>query len=502
MARGVEIEWTSKDEQLVRTLQRTEQGMESLMRKMDKVEGASRKAAATTETGFEKATKKITGMATALIGGGSLLTAIDMIKRANEELIRSADEAAKKQEDLFKAFRGQAGLSAIEGEEARRWILANAEKNAVSSEVAKAAAGGLVSAGFSTKDSTVGGLNVLLRARSAYIQAGKDPGEAEKLAKDLAAYMTSQGMAKTPENMEKLMQDAFALRAGAFELSDFAELGKHGSVFAGKLSQQEQLAAFGTLRDARPPAEAGTAFRNIVSRLTTASVGRTSRRALEKIGLSPTDVDLVGENFDTAMGRIDAGLETLPEAERAGVLKLLFEEAAVAPAQDLMRERRGAYANYQKLMADAAGDYNTSANVMQGGPNAAAARLAVRKERLAADRSVRDDVFTQYLDEQLALHPDGSPVRRTMAGAGYWTARKFGASQEQAADLAYGDMSDTVRMLGGRVFSSLTEGPHINMVEAARRQRAIDEGQAIRVEVVNPDGGPAVNQNAVRGFGR
>src|SRR5690606_16577749 len=172
-----------------------------------------------------------------------------------------------------------------------------------------------------------------------YIQAGKDPGEAEKLAKDLAAYMTSQGMAKTPENMEKLMQDAFALRAGAFELSDLAELGKHGSVFAGKLSQQEQLAAFGTLVDSRPSAEAGTSLRNIVSRLSTASVGRTSKRALDKIGLSPTDVDLVGENFDAAMGRIAAGLETIPEAERAGVLKLLFEEAAVAPAQDLMRER-------------------------------------------------------------------------------------------------------------------------------------------------------------------
>lgn len=483
MAKKVEIEWTSKDEAIVRTLQRTEQGMESLMRKVDKVESASRKAAATTETGFDKATKKIAGMASALIGGGSLLTAVDMVRRANEEMIRQADEAAKKYDELFRKFNVAAGLSAAQGAEAQRWISLNAEKNAVPVETAQAGALGLIGAGFSVKDAQGSALNVLLQTQAAMNDAGKAPVASEQLAKQAAAYFTSQGMESNAANLQKLMEDSFALRAGAFELSDLAEMGKYGATFRGKLSQQEQLAAFGSLRDAMPAAEAGTAMRNMVLKLTAG--GRTTEEALKKMRLKTTDTDLIGENFGTALDRIAGGLASLPEEEREPILKKMFEEAGVSAAKIMINERGGKYADYQAGMRTSAVGFRGAAEYAQSGPNAALLRTQIRVERRAAEASQRDDLFQAQLDEQISLNPESSPVVRMGSRAAYNTARGFGASQEAAARFGYGDLT------GGS-----------DMVGDARRQQARDERRPVQVEVINQQGAPAVNQNAARGFGR
>ena len=56
----VEIEFSAKDEQVARVLQKTERGMDQIARKLDKVEAASKKAAQATTTGFENATATLT----------------------------------------------------------------------------------------------------------------------------------------------------------------------------------------------------------------------------------------------------------------------------------------------------------------------------------------------------------------------------------------------------------------------------------------------------------
>lgn len=69
------IEWVSKDEALVRTLQKTERGMEAIARKMDKVEASSRQAARATISGFEAANTKVAGFVSAFIGVGAVMAA-------------------------------------------------------------------------------------------------------------------------------------------------------------------------------------------------------------------------------------------------------------------------------------------------------------------------------------------------------------------------------------------------------------------------------------------
>jgi hypothetical protein len=56
--------------------------------------------------------------------------------------------------------------------------------------------------------------------------------------------------------------------------------------------------------------------------------------------LKPTDIDMVGEDVYTALKRLRTGIESLPEAERFGAAKKLFEERGMAPFMTMMQKGR------------------------------------------------------------------------------------------------------------------------------------------------------------------
>lgn len=490
-----EFKWTTDHSAVLRGYEEITRSQQLMARKLEEIGKKSEQSAKVSETGWSRVGKAMMSTAQSIVGGGGLLTVYHMLSEANREAMREADEVAKRYDEVFRKFRVQAGLNEIQGERAKQRILDVGTRNAVSAEVAEAGAAGLVGAGFSTEAATGPALNVLLRTQAAMNAAGKSPADSERLAKDAAAYLTSQGMESTPANLQKAMNNAFALRAGAFELSDFSEMGKHGAVFAGKLSQEEQLAAFGTLVDAMPSAEAGTALRNVVSRLSTAKVGRTSQEALKKLGLKPGDVDLVGENFGTVLDRLQGGLQGVPEADRDDYLRMLFEEAGVAPAQILLNERGGKYQKYQAGMAGAAGEFERAANIAQSGPAAAAMRQKLRREQMAQDAAEFEAAFANELDIQ-AMGAGESPFNRRVYSGVYNAARGIGVPQDTAAEFAYGP--------------GLFEGQNrTNLVDYARNQVRVDQaarganGAPIKVEVVNqPADPPRVKDVPSQGLGR
>lgn len=426
------IDWTSNDAQLLRTFQKAERGFDDVARRLDRIEKKSDQTSRATVGGFDKITGAVKNTAMALIGGGSLMTAIDMVRDANRKMMEEAAQAAAQFDELFRGFRVQAGLNALEADKAKQAILGISRANAVGADIGTGGARGLVGAGFSVADSTGAALNVLLRARAATNATGGNADDLEGIATGVAAYLTSQQMEKTPANLQKVLQSGFALRqTGAFELGDLTEMGKYGAVFQGKMTPEEQFATFGTLVDAMPAAEAGTAMRNIVSRLSTSHYGRTSPQALAEIGLKPDDVDLTGESLMEAMTKIESGLQTIPEEKRDGILKLLFEEAAVPAANILMRNRTGRYQEYLGSIRNIGPEYAQSIQAAQSGRGAASARLGVDAEVAKAANDAADDLVIA------SLRAEGRKEGRSATGLDlaesiYSTARYFGASQETA----------------------------------------------------------------------
>jgi hypothetical protein len=428
------IEWSSKDAQVLRSMQAIERGMQNLAREQDKLRRATERASQDGLAGFEKWAGGIRNVAGAIIGAGGIVAAFNMAREAQQKALQEAEEAGKKYDEIIRKIRVQAGLTQAQGQQAQARVQAAAVRNAVDPSIAGAAAQGLIGAGFGVQDATGPALDVLLRTQAAYNAAGKSPVASEQLAKQAAAYLTSQSQPMTAANMQRIFEQGFALRAGAFELSDFGELAKQGGALQGKLTQQEQLAAFGTLVDVYGSAEAGTNLRNIVSRLSTSRVGRTSPAALKELGLKPEDVDLVGENFGTVLDRLAAGVARTPEEKRAGALKQLFEEAGVAPAMTLINERMGKYSAYQRGMGASATEFAAGATTGQAGRNAAEIRMQASIEGRRAAKDAGDDLVLKAMaDDDLARGVSGAGS--AMGQWAYWAARGVGLSQETSLGL-------------------------------------------------------------------
>src|SRR5688500_6489104 len=113
------IDWTSNDAQLMRTFAKVERGFDDIARRMQRVEQASQRTTTTMAGGFERLAGSIGKTAMALIGGGSLLTAVDMVLDANRKMLEEAQAAGKEFDRVFRDFRVQAGLNAVESDQAQ-----------------------------------------------------------------------------------------------------------------------------------------------------------------------------------------------------------------------------------------------------------------------------------------------------------------------------------------------------------------------------------------------
>lgn len=430
MAAKAEIDWTSDDAAVIRSHEKIARTMDATAAKLERLDQRSKTTTADASTGFDKLTTSIGQAGMALIGGGSLLTAINMVSDANRKMLEEAQEVGKVYDETFRKFRVQAGLNALEAEGAKEKILAVAEKSAVDERVAGAAATQLVSSGFSVEEATGGSLREFLRIQAATNAAGKGEASSTELAKAMASYLESQGMAKTEPNLAKIGRGTQRLFKGTnVQLADFSELAKQGAALAPYMSVEEQLASFSTLVDVMPGAESATGLRNIVSRLSTAGASSQKVGALKKLGLAPTDVDLVGETLTEALGRMRGGVQGLPEHQRAGVLKTLFEEAGV-PVFQTLANRAGDIPGRIEMQRDVKG-FMQDVAIAESGRNAMATRLEAVLNRQKAREDEADDLVLKAIEAEARSRGVG-PTGRMLVQTGYETLRGLSIPQEQA----------------------------------------------------------------------
>lgn len=86
-----EIQWSSDDAAVVRTMQKMERNLDTLARKMDNVEKSSKKAADATSTGMEAAGVKVRDFVTGFAGVGTVMSAA----LASAQLLKAEWEAFK-----------------------------------------------------------------------------------------------------------------------------------------------------------------------------------------------------------------------------------------------------------------------------------------------------------------------------------------------------------------------------------------------------------------------
>lgn len=262
---------------------------------------------------------------TALVGGYSLVTgAVREFISANVDLEKKAEEISDRYDVMFRRFQAMAGMKLLEGDAAKARIKQIAVDRALESvDQAESGATGLTSAGFSGQDASGFALNALLKTVSAQQLVGKrvDPGT---IAASSAQYLASQDKELTGQNLLGLSVAIQSLKDTPIVIEDLKYLAKQGkSLSKAGLTEEEQLASFAVLRKSFDPSEAGVGLRNISLHMATASGAKDKVAALGEIGLKPEDIDMVGESFTTALGKLNAAINTAPEKDRNRLRKVL-----------------------------------------------------------------------------------------------------------------------------------------------------------------------------------
>lgn len=106
-ANTAEITWVSKDEALVRTLEKTERGFDQLLRKMDRVEKASVQAGQSVGREFDAATATLKNFAMGMAGVGGLVAGIQIAART---LKQEYDQMVQRQKAALEANQSLADV--------------------------------------------------------------------------------------------------------------------------------------------------------------------------------------------------------------------------------------------------------------------------------------------------------------------------------------------------------------------------------------------------------
>lgn len=312
---------------------------------------------------------------TAQAAYGALRGAIQGVIEHQRQMLDQAAEVGRRFDDNLRKWQVLSGQNELQSAESQRGILNVARRVGSTSEEAQLAANQLVSAGFSPADAAGGALESVLMTQRA--TGGEAP--TDQLARGMASFLASQGLDKNTQNMQMLSVGLTGIaNATQIKLSQFPDFAKEAATFKGKLSIPEQLAAGAALQEVgMGGSEAATSLRSLVVRGGTADTDK-KQAALARMGLKKEDIDFIGENLDTVLGRLDTGLASVKETDRETILKTLFEEQAIAPIKQLIQDR-AKIQNLQGEFANVAG-FNAAVERGTGGVIAAENRLKIAGE--------------------------------------------------------------------------------------------------------------------------
>jgi hypothetical protein len=171
------------------------------------------------------------------------------------------------------------------------------------------------------------------------IQASNFTGGPEPLVAAFAEALNAYGLERTNENLQAIGVAAQGLfKQTDFQLTELADFAKNAAVFkSANLDMSQSMAAFTALREVLPAAESGTGLRNFVNILQGANATKESRETLGRLGITPDQVDFVGENLQQVIQTLKTATAQMPEQDANVAMIKLFGRENVSTAKLLMQ---------------------------------------------------------------------------------------------------------------------------------------------------------------------
>lgn len=262
------------------------------------------------------------------------------IKRQFDELRemqRRADESAVTVEQAKARFRVQTMTEPLSDEQRadiEEGIVAQGVQYGYSPQRSIEAARELYSQGV-TVDQLTGALDAVFQ-----FARGQD----RELSTDLVKSLVTQTRANDPAMLASSFKEAAQSFFGAFlkeplqpqDLEAFARA--NVGLAAAGVDQQTQLAINSlTLKITSSAEQAATLSKLLAVRMQ--APNDEAARAMESAGLSVTDVDLVGEDIQTALDRMGQAMERLPEEQRVPFVRDIFGSEYAGQFRTLIERR-------------------------------------------------------------------------------------------------------------------------------------------------------------------
>lgn len=378
--------------------------------------------------------RQVVGLTAGYVG---LRSAISLAQESGREFYQERDQAILDLDLQRRQFQGQSGQRGFEAQNAFNRIDRAAITGGLGNEQTYSVAKQLVSSGFSPDEATGESMRKLIDGLRAMNVAGKQQVDFGELAQATSMYLSAQDLGKNGKSVGELMRRVQALvKFTNLQIPDFAEFARESSSLKGVLPVGEQLGAFSVLRDVMDGPEAAVGMRNVVSRLQTAAAYPEKTEALHRIGLKPEDVDMVGEDFVTAMRRFSQALHKAPAEVQPQVMVKIFEERGKNTARILMDKIEEVVKNIAAQLDQA--QYDSDVALAKSGP-------VIQAERQAADRQQK---LAQYGQSATALGNELDTLQLEERRSPMLAAAKKGLAgflrytgilpEEQAFGFAYG----------------------------------------------------------------
>lgn len=401
--------------------------LDSMEKKLDATAKASKKTNDDTTHGLDKIVKQVGAWGAGLV---TVSGTFDLIVSSTQEAQKEAEALGRKYDGLINKMKTLGNWSKIQTKEATESLNKVAEDVGWSFEQAGSAANSLMSAGASDKDALGDASRAVGEMLAAAGMRNEDP---EEYATSAANYLKSTGRDVTGENIRELIgKPLIGLDSTNMTPKDLPALTKvAGSL--NRLSDADKFSGMANLMNQfTSGAEAATAFRGVMSSLTTKGNSKSWQDAMRRLGVNPEDVDFLGEDLGTGWKNFAKAYDAAPEATRDNDLGDIFGTENVAAAQHMMKTV-GTLGEYKNMTGNTS-KYWEKVGKGTSGRNAGETRLINENERLKLAQDQQLDLV-RIARENLAMEKDSgflSAPRRALSDKIFDAATGLGVPSEWA----------------------------------------------------------------------
>ena len=365
-----------------------------LSQKSDKLNKTFQNGAGNAEKMFGSVGTRLAGM---VAGAFSVNSILSQMIQSGQDFSQKGLEASRSWDQVWREFAGQSELRGTALDEAEKRVRKIAQEVGMDLEQSVQAATQLVSSGFSAQEASGDSLREFLKGIVGSNVAGRKDIDPKLLAMSASSYLAAQGMDKTSKNLQEVMQRVQGLyKATNIQLQDFNDFARESASLKGILDIPTQLGAFATLRDVMSSEESSTGLRNVVQRMRTAGGDNAKTEGLAMLGLKPSDVDMVGEDFLQSLQKLSDGLKRVAPEKQDIALKKIFEERGLAIAKILIQSIQKVD-DYVKKQIEQAKSYEK--DVQFGGEGINAAERRQKAEAAAFHKNSGQDQQELYMTE-------------------------------------------------------------------------------------------------------